>query len=420
MSIKVACEACGANRKAKDEASGRRVKCPKCGASLVLPEPNVFVPIVTDDPAPPESPGIYLPIETYELGRDPKPVEETTPKSPKSPFWKDPILVIGSAVPTLILVVFFGYLYQEYEAKSFALWVVGENQRAGRLARDGKNQEAYDIYTKVVAAGDRRTIADQAMRGEVGSARGASVKLRKLLDAEQERLLEVRKAALEKTERLIDEFVEADRLDQVRAEIHGTAWLTNKGGGTRPLAGLIVFLLPREKFRDELLPVYRDTRTYVESLVLLSEKWSEEHPGLSLPKGEQENVAICKKVRNLLDEILKRDESDLIDLKFLYSTILLATAGALGGGSEASKFEALSKERLWFVSAETLKVASTHTDLEGKYTFGDVKGGKYYLTATFRTEIAFVEWFVPVEVTKDGKVSQDLFNETADVIYNKL
>jgi DNA-directed RNA polymerase subunit RPC12/RpoP len=414
MPLTFSCATCGAELKPKDEASGRPVKCPHCGASLVLPEPTVFVPIS------PQPPGVYVPIENHELGRDLKPVEETTQKSPKRPFWKDPVVVIGSAVPTLILVVFFGYLYQDYDARSFPLWVAGENERAARLARDGKNQEAYDIYTRVVAAGDRRTIADPGTRVDVDLARGASVKLQNLLDTERERLVEDRKAALEYMQRLTASLAEFNRLQKVRAEIHGTAWLTNKGGGSRPLAGLIVTLLPREKSRDELLPAFQDTRTYDESLVLLSEKWSEEHPGRSPPKPEQENLAIRKKIQEVLDEIRKGDETDLIDLKALRGVIHLATTGAGEGRSEASKYDVLSKERLWRVSAETLKVASTHTDLEGKYTFGDVKGGRYYLAATSLTEVSFVEWFVPVEVTKDGKVSQDLFNETADVIYNNL
>gem|GEM_PF-903524 len=40
MGIKVVCEECSADFRAKDEHAGRRVKCPECGAPLVIPDGN--------------------------------------------------------------------------------------------------------------------------------------------------------------------------------------------------------------------------------------------------------------------------------------------------------------------------------------------------------------------------------------------
>ena len=51
MSLKFACEACGAKLAIKDGAEGRRIKCPKCGASIGVPVERPVLPIVVDSNA---------------------------------------------------------------------------------------------------------------------------------------------------------------------------------------------------------------------------------------------------------------------------------------------------------------------------------------------------------------------------------
>lgn len=40
MSISVSCESCGKQLKVKDEAAGKRVKCPDCGKAVQIPQPD--------------------------------------------------------------------------------------------------------------------------------------------------------------------------------------------------------------------------------------------------------------------------------------------------------------------------------------------------------------------------------------------
>lgn len=49
MPISVACSTCGSKFKAPDSAAGRKAKCPKCGAALVVPH----APLANVSPPPP-------------------------------------------------------------------------------------------------------------------------------------------------------------------------------------------------------------------------------------------------------------------------------------------------------------------------------------------------------------------------------
>ena len=40
MSIRVSCDSCGKQLKVRDEAAGKRVKCPDCGSVVQIPEPD--------------------------------------------------------------------------------------------------------------------------------------------------------------------------------------------------------------------------------------------------------------------------------------------------------------------------------------------------------------------------------------------
>jgi hypothetical protein len=99
MAIEITCE-CGKRFRAKDEYAGRRGICPACRAEFSIPVPAAESTKPTAS-APP-------PIASGESERERNgSIEQTTAKRP---IWKDPILVIGAAVPTTILMTFFGFL----------------------------------------------------------------------------------------------------------------------------------------------------------------------------------------------------------------------------------------------------------------------------------------------------------------------
>src|SRR5262245_11675410 len=56
MPISVVCPSCSAKLGAPDAAAGKKVKCPKCQGSIVVPAPKAKpdFEVVEDEPAPPE------------------------------------------------------------------------------------------------------------------------------------------------------------------------------------------------------------------------------------------------------------------------------------------------------------------------------------------------------------------------------
>src|SRR5687768_15536804 len=72
MPIPVTCDACGARFKAPDAAAGKKGKCSKCGAGIVVPVPAAIAAPGTDDDLydvagtpPPPLPARPAPAPTY-------------------------------------------------------------------------------------------------------------------------------------------------------------------------------------------------------------------------------------------------------------------------------------------------------------------------------------------------------------------
>ena len=99
MAIKVTCE-CGKRFQAKDEYEGRRAICPACRREFVFQRQGI--PVFNEVTEPP-------PFPANRTEEDEEPKQEGSTEICQ-PFWKDPIIVIGSAVPLLILVGFIVYL----------------------------------------------------------------------------------------------------------------------------------------------------------------------------------------------------------------------------------------------------------------------------------------------------------------------
>jgi len=67
------------------------------------------------------------------------------------------------------------------------------------------------------------------------------------------------------------------------------------------------------------------------------------------------------------------------------------------------------------VPANTVKQA--RTGLEGKYTIDGLADGDYFLHAFINTDVVFVEWIIPVNVTAGATATVDLFNDNAFINY---
>ena len=100
MSVRFTCE-CGTLFLARDEQAGNPAVCHVCKRQFVVPVQN--------------DPQSGQPVSPTVLPQNPLKEEESHPQTPVGaesarPFWKDPIVVIGTAIPTLILLAFCGYL----------------------------------------------------------------------------------------------------------------------------------------------------------------------------------------------------------------------------------------------------------------------------------------------------------------------
>ena len=92
------CE-CGKRFQARGEYAGKRAKCPACKREFLFPVPSAVAP---------EKPAVPPLLPTIRT-------DEEKPTQPESlefrmPWRKAPIIVIGAAVPSLILGAFVGYL----------------------------------------------------------------------------------------------------------------------------------------------------------------------------------------------------------------------------------------------------------------------------------------------------------------------
>lgn len=107
MAIEVMCE-CGKLFRAKDEYAGRRGMCPACKRIFVVPVPVDLEPIERATTPPPVDP--FVPAE-WQTSRRQEFADADPPDSqPAKRFWRDPVVVIGAAVPTAILLCFLAYL----------------------------------------------------------------------------------------------------------------------------------------------------------------------------------------------------------------------------------------------------------------------------------------------------------------------
>jgi hypothetical protein len=113
MSIKVACE-CGRVVVTRDGYAGKWVRCPACRTALMIP---VSVPV---------------------------------PDGTKRSAWKDPIVVVGSLVPTAVVVGFAFYLYRDWSDRDFSRRVTVAKAAADKLATTGNVVRAVEAYERIL------------------------------------------------------------------------------------------------------------------------------------------------------------------------------------------------------------------------------------------------------------------------------
>ena len=85
MPIPLVCDACHVKLNAPDAAAGKRVKCPKCGKLLEIPNPQADFEVIEESPTmmlpTPSLPAMKSSLPTTK----PKPKPVTTEASPTTP-----------------------------------------------------------------------------------------------------------------------------------------------------------------------------------------------------------------------------------------------------------------------------------------------------------------------------------------------
>jgi hypothetical protein len=157
MAIRAVCE-CGKKFEAKDEYEGRRAICPSCKREFVFQRAGIpiFQEVLELPP----------PLPTRVDDDDGQCLPEPTPGPvPTRPFWKDPIVVIGAAVPAAILAVFFVYLYFEHKTKEFHRHVYELKLEIDDLVKSGQSLAALYKCDEVLTVIGDTTKNDDKMRG---------------------------------------------------------------------------------------------------------------------------------------------------------------------------------------------------------------------------------------------------------------
>ena len=101
MAIEVVCQ-CGKVFRARDEYAGRGAICPACKREFVI-EVHVLKPPILE---PAVDWNAIATVPRLQVKEEPPAKSDLGHR----PFWKDPIIVVGTAIPSLILLVFVAYL----------------------------------------------------------------------------------------------------------------------------------------------------------------------------------------------------------------------------------------------------------------------------------------------------------------------
>jgi hypothetical protein len=313
---------------------------------------------------------------------------------PSPPWYKDPILQTGIATGALILLAFAGYLAWERHQRVQREHVVVLQAEADALARNKRPIEAYEKYREVIALAEQRR--DPELAKQVDSAKRALVALEPAVQEEKKKQEEKRRleeaarieelnrqaAARKKREQQELRKQEKARMALIKGELKGGAWIIKKGGHSDIVRGMEVVLIRREIQRG------------------LIDKWLEQFKKL---RGENHIMFIA------LSPIPEAAPEDEVDVKPLLED----------ARSSTQSVRELSEDRLWPMIVLLGKEAHTITDIDGKYEFKAVKGGDYYVFASYGTDFSYIDWLVPVSIRDPEAVKFDLYNGTARQITNK-
>jgi hypothetical protein len=213
---------------------------------------------------------------------------------------------------------------------------------------------------------------------------------------------------------------EAARNAKIEGTVSGGAWIIKKTGSSDLLRGMKVYLLKPECSGTTVRQAYE---VIADSAKSSAEFW---HKDAQDNRNHQsDEFGIYKEAADKDDAKAKsfEDYSAIILAKMKNIPLQMDVADAY---KQMCDLEALAPdsgtEPLGATFANVVKdsmLMTAQVTIDGKYSFDNVRGGAYYLYAFWETSYSNIEWLIPVEIKASGAVSKDLFNDTANNIWNK-
>ena len=197
----------------------------------------------------------------------------------------------------------------------------------------------------------------------------------------------------------------------VNATISGSSWITRNNGGSDLMRGMRVCVMPKKidarpivSLVSELVPQWEESVTVWEGFAKDEDKSRKEHPEIykDSPNPVQEDLVRSQNNVQILRRFL---QSAPTEMDTLDAYVLLNRRYCTG----QHRFDVLVPDA----------VAETKTNVEGRYALQNVPGGSYYLYAAVETSNILVEWMIPLNVTSNGPIQIDLFNDNAATVQNR-
>ena len=284
-----------------------------------------------------------------------------------------------------------------YNAVLDAVSSQGTNEPAALRAADSAREGLHQV--------DARQAAIAAQRRQQESER---------LAAEQ-RNSEEAAAAKQRAE-------EQARYASVRATVSGGAWIVKGGGSSDLLRGMKVYLLKADCTGTAVRGCYGSAAGNAKQDAAFRRKSAEEY------REKQDDYGIYKKAAdeaeadaNELEEYaaatVQSAETipDTLSVHDAYRLVQIIVNSSPGYrkysivGPLGARFRNVVDE-----CAEK----NTQVNIDGKFSFDAVSGGRHYLYAFWSTAFSSIEWLVPLDVQQSATISRDLFNDTAEIISN--
>jgi GYF domain 2 len=216
---------------------------------------------------------------------------------------------------------------------------------------------------------------------------------------------------------------EAARNAKIRATISGGAWTVKGGGSSDLLRGMKVYLLKPECSSASVKTYFLHSSDAAKQSSAFWRKAAKEN------RERPDEFGIFKKSADGYDadaEALDKYAGKVVaDTKLIPERMELTDAYSLMRtitDSEPTNSKFATVRPIGDGLADVLRECAektTQVNIEGKFSFEGIPGGRHFLYAYWSTEFSSIEWLIPLTVADSAAISQDLFNDTARIIWNK-